>query len=236
MIYRNYSVLPALKKLDGNIFQVDEHRPFFLEQKRMADVRFWEHEITPEIYFVVEDFIRSRFQAEHAEILTGGFSELAMQLQEDICIHRISDETDWLAAAHVCFPSGWNPAEKIGRTFREIHEPIPGMNLGMSRKLAETMVYHGPFERVVWGVTQNRFVRVRPQKEPFDPAKPIYVKYERQVTVGFPAVRAALFTIRQHVIEDVDLKVLRDAIAGMTPEQKEYKGISASLQSYLAEV
>jgi len=231
MIYRSYNVLPALKKLTGNIFCIDSQRSFFSEQKRNSVARFWEQDCTPEIYDAVSAFIRERFQQEHGEVLEGDFASLAMQLQEDICIHRVTAERDWLAAAHVCFPSGWNPAEKIGKSFREIHEPIPGFNLSTSRKMAETMVVHGPFERIVWGVTQSTLL-VKPKAE-FDPVLPIFVKYERQVTIGFPEIGAALFTIRQHLIQDVDLKVLRSALAEMTPEQKAYKGISSSLQTFL---
>ena len=233
-----YSLLPQLKKINKkHIFQLSPERDRFLNQKQISiksQKCFLEHNMTNEIYKDVCGFIIENYPIP----VYGEFPDLCMQIQEDIAIHRISDTTDWLAATHICYPSGWSPEEKIGKTFNEIHAPIPGMNLSNSRKLVETMVNHGPFERYVWGLVYENELNYHPNivRNKFNLLNPvIFAKIERQITYGFPEHNAVLFILKQYLIpeQDIDKELILKALLSMTPKQRVYKGISDDVINYL---
>lgn len=52
----------------------------------------------------------------------------ALIVQEDLVLMREAPDGYILAAACVCFPTGWNLVEKIGRPMQTIHQPVPGLN------------------------------------------------------------------------------------------------------------
>lgn len=224
--YSHYSILPQLRKITvAGIFEPTTNPALYLAAKanaRLSQQCFFEQDCSPETYGAVCDFAA----AFHPLRPAGTFAEIAESIPEDLIIHRLSDDSDWMAAGHISFPSGWWPEKKIGRTFAEIHDPIPGFR--SSRSLVESMVYCGPFERFVWSVIFDDDLNhhpSRPQKG-FDHCNPtVNVKVERQTIVGFPEQRAALFVLRQYVVRDPNRIVLADSIAKMTIEQLDYKGL-----------
>lgn len=229
---KGYSVLPQLSRLGkGKIFQITLYDQMqFLEAKREAVANqtcFCEHEMEPEIYDTICNFIVEKYPMRLKEPHT--FSNIAMQIQEDISIHRATEDRDWLAATHICFPSGWLPDEKIGKSFAEIHAPIPGFNLKTSRKMVDAMIHHGPFDRFVWSPVFEDRINFHPRtpKKKFDPNNPcVFVKVERQLTIGFPEHNASLFVMRQFLIRDeIDKIALAESLSNMTEEQRIYKGI-----------
>jgi hypothetical protein len=233
-IYENgYSVLPSLYKLGKNaIFQVttNDFDRYILEKQIASKTQTItaEFNLSEEINETISNFIVKNYPLPLKEPFD--FFSLGYQMQEDLAIHRMDEKNDWLAAAHVSFPSGWRPEEKIGRSFEEIHVPIPGFNLKTSRKLAETMIYSGPFERYVWGLSFEDRINGHPNipKKPFDINNPvIFVKIERQITIGFPELSAALFVIRQFLIKEQDINkpLLVKALQSMNEDQRKYKGL-----------
>ena len=236
-----YNLLPQLRKISPkDVFTVTADRLYYLEQKQLSlktqkcDI---EQEMDKEI-----DSAASRFIVDHyPEKLDGPLTleNLAPQIQEDVAIHRLSDEKDWLAAIHFCFPGGWSPEEKIGKTFTEIHEPIPGMNLSNSRKLVEASIDHGPFERFVWGVIYENHLNYHKaiSRKKFDPSRPeFFIKVERQMTVGLPEHRSFMFIVRLFILpeQEVDKPALYKALDGMNAEQRVYKGITYAFMEYLS--
>lgn len=245
-----YSVLPQLKKIDGPAFKLCGDWKRFEEEKWQAvrhQTVFAQHHFPDELWPVLCDFIWekypdelcTRWELEQTGKDKAAFLDLVMKVQEDIAVHMIDGNKDWLAMAHVCFPSGWLPEEKIGRPLEEIHRPIPGMNLANSRKLVEAMVKSGPFERHVWSVIFEDRINGHPRmpKLSFDPKNPrVFVKVERQVTWGLPKYNAAVFILRQHIIpeHEIDKLSLAKAIFGMTEEQKAYKGLDKCYEPLMA--
>jgi hypothetical protein len=175
---------------------------------------------------------------------------LCGQIQEDLAIVRTEPgRGDWLAAYHICAPSHWAPEEKAGRSFVAIHEPVPGIEpiTRVADAMVDAMVNRGPFVRFVWGIdTDRRYNRhpLPPEGEdaagwpspPFDPSQPspFVFRVERQVMVGLPEVRAALFLIRLYLTEGTEVRAdpkqrhdLGTALAGMSPESRAYKGITS---------
>lgn len=239
--YKNgYSLLPQLKKIDKKdiFFHTNNIQRYIDEKKKSINIQkcFLEHDINQEIYNAASQFILDNHYLKLEE--PHDFCNLAMQIPEDLAIHRISESTDWLAATHVCIPGAWSPEEKIGLTFDEIHTVIPGMNLKNSRKIVEAMVYNGPYERFVWGLVYEDELNYHPsiKRRSFDINNPFFLlKVERQITVGLPKHNAMLFVLRHFLIpeNEIDLPLLYKSLKDMTPEQKKYKGISEEIIDYL---
>jgi hypothetical protein len=172
---------------------------------------------------------------------------LACQVQEDLAVVSVDGGRHWLSAAHVCLPNGWAPADKIGRPFADVHEPVAGM-AEMNRRgdeFARVMV--GAVDglvRFAWGVTFDDALNHHPDRPrtPFDPAQPrAFVRVERQTIWGLPAVGAALFTIRTYVYDVEQFRAdpalrgpLAAALRAMTDESRSYKGLGEHFGELLA--
>jgi hypothetical protein len=176
---------------------------------------------------------------------------LACQVQEDLAVTLTGPENeDWLAAIHVCNPSGWAPEEKIGLRFTEVHGPVPGMErlAEAAAALVRTTVEKGPFVRFVWTLTATERLNTHPEppdgvsaevwRDPRyrpDADPPFYFRTERQVLWGLPGVGAALFTIRPALTHPAEIRddpdrrdTLIAALQSMGPESLHYKGIAGS--------
>lgn len=230
---QGYSVLPALQKFQDNPFikrqdLIDARREAARSQKV-----FFEHNIDEEVYSPICQFI-----ANESKQSLNSFQALAENLAEDVVIQRVVDGKDWMAAAHICLPSGWWPEEKIGKPLEDIHKPVPGMR-NNHFKLVEAMITSGPFLRYVWSVVFEDRFNFHPSlpKKNFNPIlnSKIYVKVEEQITIGFPEVNAALFVLRQNLIQpdDIDYSALYHACANMDDAQRSYKGVTPELIVYL---
>lgn len=228
-----YSVLPKLRRIpQADLFHFDpDHYQRCLVEKQLAmnsQIVEVEHNLSDELRSAVSTFLIQNYPIplKPAESLAG----LAVQMQEDFIIHALQGAEDWMAYGHVCLPSSWSPEEKIGRCLRDLHSPIPGMNLDNSLKLVESMVWHGPFERFIWSVVFEDKLNFHPNQAHagFNPERPqVYVKVERQVTVGFPEQQGALFLLCETVLEEsqIDRPALVNAISVMSPEELAYKGL-----------
>jgi hypothetical protein len=182
------------------------------------------------------------------------FDALAMQVQEDLAVMRAEGDRHWLNAVHLCFPNHWAAEDKIGRTFAAIHEPVAGMEQ-MNRQ-SDAMVRlmldaTDGLVRFAWGVTFDDLLNHHPETPPaassarvraFDPKNPrAFLRVERQTVWGFPAIGAALFTIRTYLYDFADIKLdphrrenLASAIRSMTPGSLTYKGLAESRDALLA--
>lgn len=170
---------------------------------------------------------------------------LARLIPEDFAIVRRQDGVDWFSYLHLCSPSHWAAEEKVGRSFFDAHEPIPGFERAnaAAKGLVEGMISKGPFVRFVWGVESDDRLNHHPEPPPGeDPALwngrrfaetgRFWVRTERQTTWGLPEVDAALFFIHVGFVADVDLSPdererLRSAVESMSPEARAYKGLDA---------
>lgn len=231
---KGYSVLPKLNKLGNEPIFIKNDTFDYKSEKQKAIKNqkcFFEHEMSNEIYDEVCNFI---YKQTNNNLNT--FEKMCLDLQEDLAIHRVENEKDWLSSCHICFPSGWLPEEKIGKSFKQIHQTIPEFNLKSSYNLAKSMVYSGPFVRYVWSPVYEKKINFHPllSSKKFDIDDPfVYIKIERQITIGFPKLKCALFVIRQEMQENIDYKSLYKSCCDMSEEQKNYKGISKEFLSWL---
>jgi dimethylamine monooxygenase subunit A len=164
---------------------------------------------------------------------------LACQGQEDLAVLSGRKGRHWLSAAHVCFPNGWSPREKVGRDFAGLHEPVAGM-AALNRRgdeFARIMFgATGGMLRFAWGITFDDRLNHRPDLPltPFDPVRPrALLRVERQTSWGLPGVTASLFTIRTYLYDCAALCAdtatrgqLVSAIASMPPQSLTYKNLS----------
>lgn len=171
---------------------------------------------------------------------------LCSQIQEDAAITVVEPSRNWLAAMHLCFPNHWSPAEKIGKDFNAVHEPVA--SFGPIARSADTLLNalmtRGPFVRFAWGLATDTRLNHHPDPPPgvspdewrgrgFDQVQnwsEVYMRIERQVITRLPSVPAFLFLIRTYFRRANELDTgsqeqLRCAIHAMTEEEKQYKGL-----------
>lgn len=229
---KGYNTLPNLNKIaESDVFEPDNSDSSSIQvEKKEALLNqkfFFEHDNDPKHYEICEEWILKNYPRK---LSSKKYLEIAKETEEDFLIHRINKEKDYLSSAHVCFASHWKPEDKIGKSFDEIHNPVP-MNLKNSKKLVQAMIHSGIFERFVWSIVYEPKYNFHPRFEhkKFNKEKPeVFLKIERQVTVGFSEHNFCLFILRQYLVEekDIDKKLLSNIIESMVPEQRAYKGLT----------
>lgn len=199
----------------------------------------------------------SDYELAGASSYSSAFDALCSQVQEDIAIISTdSDRGDWLSALHLCSPSHWAAEEKIGKTFVEVHKPIPGIEKinRAAGSFVDAMINKGPYVRFVWGFGTDRRLNHHPEPAPgFPPAEwkgrsfnraregsPFILRLERQVLFGLPEVRSALFAIRVYFLDGEDIRQdpekraqLRSSLLSMTPESRVYKGLNECMNEVI---
>ncbi|MCA8999169.1 MAG: DUF3445 domain-containing protein [Planctomycetaceae bacterium] len=235
--YRNgFSVLPNLRRIGvDEVFQTTaDELPKFRKLKQEAmPLQQWhvEQDCSEEIVAAVREFFLEH--SPHPLDRNGTLTELSQSVAEDFIVHRRQNEKDWMALGYVFLPSQWWPEQQIGKSFREVHEVVPGMDLTASEKLVHAMIHSGPFERFLWSPLFEERLNCHPRfpRAEFDPENPVlFMKIERQVLVGFPKLEASLFILKQSLIscDEIDHSALLKTIRSMTPEQLAYKGLTIS--------
>lgn len=170
-----------------------------------------------------------------------GLDALACQFQEDICVIKIEDFSDHLIAAHLCFPNRWAAAQKIGKSFFEIHQPVARFadaNPNTSN-LVQALLSGKPYVRFAWGLSNDSILDHHPDTTDnfyFNgDGDDLFVRVERQVLVGLPQNNLLFFFIRTYYQDCHQLR--RDAgisagfaktLMSINPDLLLYKGLSKS--------
>lgn len=176
---------------------------------------------------------------------------LGLCAQEDLALIARGPGGDWLAATHVLSPQHWDPRDKLGRDFVQVHTPVAGsgpMNASAAR-LVDAVIDRGPFVRFAWGISMGDRLDHHPATPPdsdraeatrFTPDG-AFLRVERQTLTGFPQADGALFTIRPYLyplrgaVRTPDqARALAAALRSMTPDQVQYKGLTCLLDDLLA--
>ena len=242
-----YEVGPGLADLNESIFIRNEDDSYFKEEKQKI---FKQHiiynhyctmglnEITLE---TVLAFLLTQYQAEGyiLDFINPNatperiFNYFMLNIQEDLCIFQRKEKNNWLALAHVAFPSRWNPSDRIGKNFNTIHDPVPSAEnlIKHSDKIVDACINKGPFERWAWGLYPTYELNFHPEenKNIFDEeTQNIFFRSERQCIIGFPDINAFMFTIRPFVSNIIDMTAeerqeIGNAVMGMNEEETIYK-------------
>jgi len=239
-----YDVAPGLRPLEGPLANADSDAPKFLRNKKKALAERYEKyvqrfETEPEF----ESAAASRLCRELGIMEMANLDDVALEIQPDIAlVRRRPDGTDYVAYLHLCAPSHWGAEEKIGRSFFEVHTPVPHFDRvnAVAPKLVEAMIHGRPMERYVWTLESDAYLNHHPVPAPgHDPRLwygrnfengPTHIRTERQTMFGMPELEAAFFLIHVYIepleaLTDEERRALDLAVASMSPESRHYKGL-----------
>ncbi|KAF7714689.1 Uncharacterized protein PECH_008280 [Penicillium ucsense] len=200
--------------------------------------------------------------------LRDALKTIAENVDEDFFIlfpHRqegTNEEIYILEAYAACFPSGFQPRDKIGKQLADIHGPVPGYKQKLQKSMDRFFARLEPgryVKRVNWGVTVDEelfsnFDKSKPafegtlQKISLEELKldKTYLRCERQTLHRLPASGAIVFGFHTYIYPIQDIKaegngeLLAQAIDGLehgsVPEMFTYKGggkWAGSVREYL---
>jgi hypothetical protein len=178
--------------------------------------------------------------------------EAMRTVQEDLVLMRRAGDAHAAEAVaaylHVSFPTGWCPECACGRTFLDIHAPVPERHAFAEpnrRRLAQNLFGDDrrTTVRFVWTVTPDpRLDRRRCPRglhptvtASWDGATSAWFRVERQVIVPLSdALSVFLIRVYRHDVRTLapaQRDVLRRAVAAMDPALAAYKGLAADAKT-----
>ncbi len=161
--------------------------------------------------------------------------DLAMNVEEDIAILKSGK----VIAICFCSPSGFIPAQIVGKSFHEIHQPVPDSDLllKMSDKLTSMMSdsSRGSYRRYVWTITSNPSMSQHPSlKNKIIPESidDLYFRSESQTTIPIGDNVHMLFAVKvemnplSSIWEDCEKRnLLINSIDSMSDAMLDYKNL-----------
>lgn len=271
VVHTPFRMRPGLSRLAGGeptvgdppLFLRDALANAYADQKR-AVLQAWPRRApVGEPDPAVLDAIARAYAAQTGEVLEPDAQALAQGLQEDFVI--LHDEpgggfrTRFLS---VCFPSNWNPAEKLGLDFGAIHAPVADnavLQAG-ARGIVDMAFRQAPMLRHVWLLTPNGDLAQHPEtrRTRWEDAMAmanvpgasgrlvdqVFFRVERQTTLPLPALRRGVFFIRVLVAPLTEVLAvapgrsaeLAEALASMSEAVVAYRGMTAVRERLCAEL
>ena len=245
--------VPALFLRDAQASAYAEHKQAVLQQHRERGLV---GEADPAVLHAIAD----AYAAQTGVTLAPEAEALAQGLQEDFVI--LHDEPDAMRSRFlsVCFPSNWNPAEKLGLDFSAIHAPVADNTLLQAggKGIVDMAFRQASMLRHVWLLTANGDLPQHPETRrtrwedavaQADAAgqrliDQVFFRIERQTTLPLPALRRGVFFIRVMVcplVEVLGVKPgrageLREALRSMSDAVMAYRGMTAVRERLCAEL
>ncbi len=167
--------------------------------------------------------------------------EISLRFCDDFCLLKKKGDCYQLLAASLCAPSGWSLAASLGKTVRELHQPVPKLNALQGDaidKMFERLPYKKYFQRFNWGLKPNECLAVFPARGmgvndgQVSTDESRCLRIERQtlfrltedvVVFGIDVTTPKLQTISSQ--EPAVYESLGRALKQLTPDQKKYKQI-----------
>ncbi|MBL8310543.1 MAG: DUF3445 domain-containing protein [Burkholderiales bacterium] len=189
-------------------------------------------------------------------IETAHEARVSLTLQEDFVILKHDAGTLRTEYLSVCFPSRWDPREKLGLDFMAIHQPVAdnqmlqaaGPSLMAMAFMKQAMLRH------VWLIVPNPALDQHPDnnvawwREALADSSPLlprlYFRIERQTTWPLPQFGRAVFFIRLLVspllnvvrVTPTRAAELAASLRSMSPAVVAYRGMSDALPRLLTEL
>jgi Haem-dependent oxidative N-demethylase, alpha subunit-like len=183
----------------------------------------------------------------------------ARLIQEDLVLMQTRENRHTLTAACVCFPTGWNLQEKIGKDMMTIHHPVPGLNSHIGAPIDRFFENFKPgkkVERFNWGLYDcadlfqpgwfRDGLEIDPQLRVENVGQKVFFRVERQTLQRLSNGKDTLFTIRiftnslKEVVADKNrARSLLYALQTMPDAVKKYKSIDRyekQIMNYLLNV
>jgi hypothetical protein len=220
----------------------DHNEEAYLAHKKELSSRE-KNRVFPPLHQLTDDELKASVNllgTLRPDLATLDFHNFCLNVQEDISLWKAQGEQEWLAALHLSCPNHWAPEEKIGKSFIDVHAPIPGIApiSAIARKLFQQNYERGPTERLAWGVATDTLLDHHPQYaapgRSFNPEKPeLYVRLERQSLLPVPECSVMIFTIRTYFLDCAQLPredrvSIANCIQSMSPALLHYKGLANS--------
>lgn len=172
------------------------------------------------------------------------FFEIAKASDSDIIL---LDETKKIIASAVCFPSGWEPKEKLGNTVDEAHGVIPDVNsmVGSSiNKFLDRLAVGELYTRSNIGFIGEDILDCRPSKQikkltnKLD-SRNTWIRLENQGIVKLPnghivfGIKVENIPLHWFIVNSENKNGLREMLTTMPESMAVYKGISGEIRSRL---
>ena len=229
----NDSVVDFFKRVDDLDSIKERH---FLIRNYSNDHVFCHHR---EAKFAIEELaellgFRERFLDKEL-FLYQKLCRLAENIELDLIF--IQPSTRKILAEAVCFPSMWNPSDKVGKTIEEAHENVPGLNdlIGKSidrfvGSLGSASSASNFYQRANLGIVQTNERNQHPKKmlpKLCDPEN-AYVRIEEQGFYFLPNSKVIVFGIRishSKISDFPQRQELANVLNTMNEAMLKYKGI-----------
>lgn len=260
-----FKMRPGLARLDEtnpNLFLRDNLAEGYSERKQqlLTDnrARVWLGEADAQVLIEIAKHYQQQTDirlAANAEALTLGMQEDFVILHDELEGESYDMRTRFLS---VCFPSNWNPSEKIDLNFHAIHVPVADNAIlqAGAKGIIDLAFRKNTMVRHVWLLTPNSDLPSHPLQrsrlwaDALQQAgdglllEQLYFRVERQTTLPLPELKRGVFFIRVMVAPLVDvLRVdptraaqLAEALASMSENILEYRGMTATLPRLLQEL
>jgi hypothetical protein len=173
---------------------------------------------------------------------------LGSQIQDDIILLDVRDDTLWLDAGLVTFAADWSFGFDVGMNFMEIHHPVPRVKEERIISRAEQFLLRlqpgEQFRRTNWTMTIGRRMDTSTETYPEwgperstiadDPAMPekLHLRVEVQHLIRLPHSGALLFLVRTHLLPLTDIarvpawrEKMGHVLAELPDDMAAYKGI-----------
>lgn len=174
---------------------------------------------------------------------------IGKHVQEDLLYMAQRDADLYLDAGHLCFPSNWSLAFKLGMRFKEIHEPIPRFNEksldDRILRFIKNIDQGNPWTRKNWSLMAGD--RLDTSLETFEVwgkerknvthenvGQIVHLRVEVQKLFRLPVSNGLLFTIHTHLLSleqlslnKVWLKQFYTILSELPEYILDYKGISS---------
>jgi len=183
-------------------------------------------------------------------------ADVALALQEDFVILKHEGDSLRTEYLSVCFPSRWDPREKLGLDFAAIHAPVADSQMlqAAGPGLMTMAFMKQPMLRHVWLIVPSASLDQHPAKneawwsdalaDPSPLLPRLCFRIERQTTWPLPQLQRAVFFIRLMMsplpavlsAAPARARELADALRSMTPAVVAYRGMTDALPRLLAEL
>ena len=250
-----FRMRPNLEKLDVQtpaLLLRDELADVYLRERSKVLATHSERAVVGQADAAVLARIRALATTGESEGAAAG----ASALQEDFVILKQEAETLRTEYLSVCFPSRWDPREKLGLDFSAIHAPVADNQLlqAAGPNLMTLAFMKQPMLRHVWLISPSASLDQHPDKneawwaEALADASPLlprlHFRVERQTTWPLQQFQRAVFFIRVMMCQLLDVlsvgagraAELSATLRSMTPAIVAYRGMTDALPRLLAEL
>lgn len=218
-----FSNNPSMSRYEGQIFNKNPSKIYLLEKQKQLN-KFGDSIYGQTKVSIDNELLLKTLKFLNFNNLTT-IKELTLMLEEDFAVMYEGK----MELGSICFPSGWEFKEKLGKDFAYIHQPVADNNklISSSKKLSEYMCKQ-TIQRWVWTITTSKELSEHPhlEKPQLTSFENLYFRVETQISTPIDD-KTSLFLIKVDVyplIDVWDLKIF-DSVNSMSDSVLNYKGL-----------